>query len=432
MPATPPDRLLSRPFVVVTLACAAFFVSFGSTIPVLPRYVSDELGQGDAVVGLVAGSFAVSAIVLRPFIGRWGDRYGRRILIVVGCVLTAAGHLGHVVAESVPVLVAMRLLIGAGQGGFFVGAATLVADLSPPARRGEAASYFSIALYLGLGVGPFIGEALLAARSFDAVWVFAGTGGLLAAALGTTLPARVRAAAPGPTAPVAASPEAPPTPGDGAAVAPEGAGPGRRRAPLFHPAGIGPGAVLGLGVIGFVGFNTFVPLFGEGIGLDDVAPVFLLYSFVVVSVRLFGARLPDRLGPARAGSAALAATGGGLLVAATWQAPVGLYVGTAVLALGSSLLYPALNAAAVNAVDDDERSRVVATFTVFFEVGTALGGLVLGVVAAATTYAGAFVGGAVSAGCGLVLLWTWLVPRLGAAARPADTAGAGTAGADAA
>lgn len=407
MTAPRPDRLLSRPFVVVTLTCAAFFVSFGATIPVLPRYVSDELGQGDAMVGLVAGSFALSAIVLRPFIGRWGDRHGRRVLIVSGALLTAAGHLGHVVADSVPLLVAVRLLIGAGQGAFFVGAATLVADLSPPARRGEAASYFSIALYLGLGVGPFVGEALLAARSFDEVWVFATVGGVVAAVLGSTLPARVPTGEPVDLRVPTGEPEV-------AAVDPRPGG-GGRRAPLFHPAGLGPGAVLGLGVIGFVGFNTFVPLFGEGIGLDDVAPVFLLYSVVVVTVRLFGARLPDRLGPARAGSAALVATGGGLLVAATVQSPAGLYVGTAVLAVGSSLLYPALNAAAVNAVGDDERSSVVATFTVFFEVGTALGGLVLGVVAALTSYAGAFVGGAVSSACALALLWIWLVPRLRAA-----------------
>ena len=46
----------------------------------------------------------------------------------------------------------------------FVGAATLVADLAPPERRAEAASYFSVAVFGGLGIGPIIGEAVLRRR----------------------------------------------------------------------------------------------------------------------------------------------------------------------------------------------------------------------------------------------------------------------------
>jgi len=43
--------------------------------------------------------------------------------------------------------------MGLGEAALFVAAATLIADLSPPHRRAEAASYFSVAVYGGIGLG---------------------------------------------------------------------------------------------------------------------------------------------------------------------------------------------------------------------------------------------------------------------------------------
>lgn len=366
----------------------AFMVSFGATLPVLPRYVSDGLGQSDIAVGVVMGATAVSAIVLRPAIGRAGDARGRRVLIVGGALVTALGMAAQIPAASVPALIVARLIVGAGQGALFVGAATLVNDLAPADRRGEAASVFSVAIYVGLGFGPFLGEWLLGRASYDAVWIAVVCGLLLAAAIGLAAP---------PGLPVVDDvPAAPRT--------------GLDR--LLHPAAVGPGIVLLLGVVGFIGFNTFVPLHGEEIGLDDVAAVFLLFSFVVLTVRLLGSRLPDAHGPVVIGTIALVASTIGLLGIATWLDPLGLYLSTVPLAIGSALLYPALMAAAVNSAPDNERSSAVATFTMFFEVATALGGAVLGIVAALTSYSGAFAVAALFSLSGLAYLHLRLRAKL--------------------
>lgn len=388
MPAR--SGLLSRDFLVVTVAAAFFMVAFGATLPVLPRYVSDGLGESDVAVGVVMGSTAISAIVLRPAIGRAGDRRGRRSLMVAGALVTAVGMAAHVLASSVPLLIVARLIVGAGQGALFVGSATLVNDLAPPDRRGQAASYFSVAIYVGLGFGPFLGEWLLARTSFDTVWWAVVVGLVLAAVVGLAAPIGLPDVDPDEPPPIART--------------------GVAR--LLHPAAVGPGTVLFLGVVGFVGFNTFVPLHGEEIGLDDVAAVFLLFSFVVLVVRLSGSRLPDAYGPVVIGTVALVASIVGLVGIGAWRAPIGLYLFTVVLAVGSALLYPALMAAAVNAAPDNERSSAVATFTMFFEVATALGGAVLGVVASLSSYSGAFLAAAVFSAVGLVTLHAHLARRL--------------------
>ena len=55
--------------------------------------------------------------------------------------------------------------------------------------------------------------------------------------------------------------------------------------------------------------------------------------------------------------------------------------------------------------------RAISTFTMFFEIGTARGALILGTLADLTSKRSAFLGGAVFCFIGLVVLWKVAVPR---------------------
>ena len=45
-------RLITKPFVAVTAAAAAFFLYVGILVPIMPTFVDDELGAGEIGVGL--------------------------------------------------------------------------------------------------------------------------------------------------------------------------------------------------------------------------------------------------------------------------------------------------------------------------------------------------------------------------------------------
>jgi MFS family permease len=62
-------------------------------------------------------------------------------------------------------------------------------------------------------------------------------------------------------------------------------------------------------------------------------------------------------------------------------------------------------------VPDRERVRAISTFTMFFEIGTAVGALSLGALADVTSKRSAFLGGAAFCGAGLVVLWRVAAPR---------------------
>jgi MFS family permease len=172
--STGPALLTTPAFLAVTLASLAYFTGDGVLIPAVPRYVQGPLAAGDVAVGLVVGAFSLSAFFLRPWVGGLGDRWGRRPLMVVGAGLFTASVLGYPAASSPAALAGLRLLTGAGEACFFVGALTAVADLAPARRRGEAMSFASLALYVGIGVGPLLGEVAIERSGFAAAWALAG------------------------------------------------------------------------------------------------------------------------------------------------------------------------------------------------------------------------------------------------------------------
>ena len=65
-------------FIVTNLGLLAI----GATLPVLPRFINEELSGSDLEVGLVTGAFAFTGIVCRPIAGNLADRKGRKFAVM--------------------------------------------------------------------------------------------------------------------------------------------------------------------------------------------------------------------------------------------------------------------------------------------------------------------------------------------------------------
>jgi MFS family permease len=183
--------LVTAPFVIVTASTLAFFVFVGIAVSVMPRFIENELGGDGLAIGLNLAVFSIAAIAARPVIAFIGDRFGRRTLMIGGSLLAAAAVACTAFVSSIPVLLPLRAISGVGEAALFVGAATLIADLSPADRRAEGASYFSLAVFGGLGLGPVIGEVVLGDGRYGAVFVVAALACVLAAAIALAAPNRV-------------------------------------------------------------------------------------------------------------------------------------------------------------------------------------------------------------------------------------------------
>lgn len=396
--------LFTPAFTALAFASLAYFTAVGMLIPALPRFVEGPLGAGNATIGMVFGAFSISAVLARPAAGLFGDRRGRRPLMLGGAALFALSVLAYGLATTPAMLFGLRLIGGAGEAAFFVGMATTFADLAPPERRGEAMSLASLALYLGIGIGPVLAELTVARYGLTAVWWLSAAAAGAAVALTTRVP------------------ETRPDP-----LADAGIGDAGEPAPvrqLVHRAGLLPGFVLLASIVGMAGFVAFVPLHVLDIGMGGSGLVLAVFAGVVVLIRSVGARLPDVLGPGRAIRAALTCSATGLVLIGTWHTMLGLVVGAVVLAVGIALLTPSVFALAVAAVPPSERGQVMATTSAFIDIAFGVGPISMGFVAASMGRPAVFLAGAVAAAAGLVLV---TATRLGRPTPEVAHAGLGAA-----
>jgi len=346
------------------------FVAAGAALPVLPRFVHGPLRAGDVEVGLVIGAYSLAAVLVRPLAGRTADRRGRAPVLLVGALLTALAGVVLLAPASLPQTVAARLVQGAGEGLLFTAGSAWIVDLAPPGRQGQAIGLFGLSVWGGMTVGPLLGDELLSAAGFHAVWWMMLGVPLAGALVAWRLPEVWRTAAPR-----------------------------RERQPWIPRPVIGPGIALALANAGYATMAAFVVLHLARRGVGHGALVFAAYAAAVVGSRLVFGHLPDRLGPrASAMLAGLAEAVGLAIIAVASSLPVAL-LGGLVMGTGFSLLYPALALGVVRAVGERDRGTALGGFTAFFDIGMGLGAPLAGGIASIGGYGLAFW---TAAGIGLV------------------------------
>lgn len=172
---TPQLRQLAMIGFVTTFAFAAFESTFG--LLGRQRFGFGERGSSFIFLGL--GILLV--IVQGGLYGRLTDRFGIRALFAFGIAVLIVGLVGMSAATVWPVLIVTCALLAFGQGIASPSVTSLVTELAPPARRGEAMGYQQSSYAVGRIAGPPTAGWL-----FDHVGVWAPyvtAGGLCALAL---------------------------------------------------------------------------------------------------------------------------------------------------------------------------------------------------------------------------------------------------------
>jgi EmrB/QacA subfamily drug resistance transporter len=118
---------------------------------------------------IVVGYLLASATIV-PVYGRQGDLRGRRDLLLVALGVFTAGSLACGVAQSLPQLVAARVLQGLGGGGLMVLSQALIGELVPPRERARFQGYFATVFTAASIGGPVLGGIVVSHVSWR--WLF--------------------------------------------------------------------------------------------------------------------------------------------------------------------------------------------------------------------------------------------------------------------
>ena len=168
--------------------------------------------------------------------------------------------------------------------------------------------------------------------------------------------------------------------------------------------------MLATGIAALSVYFAFIPDHSREVGLAGSAGLFLVYSAVSLSLRLLAAKVPERLGAHRTVSIALVTLTLSLVLISSVAEPWALWLGAAGIGAGMAFMYPSLMANVVNRVGDHERASALSSFTMFFEVGTVVGGVALGAVGQIFDKRAGFLGAALIALSGLWALWNRVEP----------------------
>ena len=167
--------------MMISVSTVLVMAGQGVIAPVLPLFAR-QFGVGAAVVGLTLSIYALARLILNVPLGLLSDRYGRRMLLVGGPLVTGAGMLGSGLAPDIGQLLAWRFVAGAGSAMYMTGAMVYIADISSPENRARFIGTNQGALLLGVSIGPAIGGLLAEGFGLRAPFLTVAALALIAAA----------------------------------------------------------------------------------------------------------------------------------------------------------------------------------------------------------------------------------------------------------
>jgi MFS family permease len=133
-----------------------------------------ELGASPTVIGLLVSCYGGARLMANLPSGLASERFGRRRMMQLGCVLLIVASFGIVLTHSIEAFFVGILLLGLASASFMTAALAAVADLGTPGQRLRDASLYQAANMTGTALGPAIGGLIAAGWGYSAPYFVNG------------------------------------------------------------------------------------------------------------------------------------------------------------------------------------------------------------------------------------------------------------------
>lgn len=167
-PRLPPEQARK---VVLGLVVAIFLAAIDQTIVAVALLAIGRDLLGFTLMPWVVAGYLVASTVATPIYGKLSDIHGRRRMMMVAIGIHLCGSALATVAQTMPQLIAFRLLQGVGAGGLLALAQAAIADIAPGHERGRYQAYISGTFAVAALLGPVVGGVLTHYLSWRAIFV---------------------------------------------------------------------------------------------------------------------------------------------------------------------------------------------------------------------------------------------------------------------
>ncbi|WP_010283590.1 MFS transporter [Bacillus timonensis] len=355
------QKLWTKDFINLSLSNFFVFLTFYYLLVSLPVYTLNDLGGNELEAGLMVTVFLFSAIIIRPFAGKWLNTIGRKKVLSLSLLIFMISSLFYFFTPSIYSVLLLRLIHGIGFGMATTAAGGIVADIIPDSRKGEGMGYFIMSNNLAMVIGPFLGLSLMNKSGMNSVFLLGAICSILALATGyfTKVPARMQE------------------------NSEQQASTKMSFADLFEVPAIKISIVGGLLGIVYSSLLSFVSVYAQEIGLFEVSSFFfVVYAVVLILSRPFTGRWFDQYGANKIIYPSIVLFAIGMLLLGISTTSLVFLVAAALIGLGWGTLFPSFQTIAVQAAAPTRRGTATATFLSIYDTGIALGSSIVGLLSA--------------------------------------------------
>lgn len=361
----------NRSFLALCALILVNQIGFGIITPVLPAYAR-TFGLGAGAIGLVIGIYGFARFVANVPAGQLAERRGRRPVLIIGTIITAVAAALMATADSLPQLLAYRLLAGLGAATVITGGQIMVGDMATPENRGRMMSTYQGFFLFGVTAGPVAGGFLADWFSLRASFIAYAAFSAAAAVMAMVMIRETR-------------PEYPPAPArteaDGETPEPESTHDAVRRT-VFSAGFILVSAVSLTQFIGRTGaLFTVVPLLGTetlNLSASDIGIAFTVVNILNIGTVYFSGAFADRYGRKPVIAPATLVAGLGMAMFAFSGSETMFMLSAAMWGLGAGISGPAPAAYVADLAPGKTRPQVFGYFRSVSDAGYIIGPIALG------------------------------------------------------
>src|SRR5215469_7932638 len=161
--ASLPGTVPKFPALLATLLGAALMINYvdRGTISTAAPLIKSEFQLDPFQMGLLLGTFFATYVISQPFVGILVDRLGAARVLAAGFTLWSVGTFLTGLSSGITALVALRLVMGAGESVCYPSGFALIAQRVAHEQRARATAIMQVGSVVGPALGTLVGGAIM-------------------------------------------------------------------------------------------------------------------------------------------------------------------------------------------------------------------------------------------------------------------------------
>ncbi|WP_180170574.1 MFS transporter [Acinetobacter sp. YH12027] len=355
--------LWNKSFVFCLCNNLFLFSYYFALLTILPIYIMKELGGSIQQAGMALTLFLVSSIAIRPFSGMIIERFGKANSVRISGFIFVVFALSYLWIDSMWSLLVIRFLHGFWFSILTTVNVPIVNDYIPDHRKGEGMGYFVMSTNLGVVIGPFLALSMIQFSSFSTL--FAVLALLVAVGYIFTWLVQIQEYVQHKSSDQASQ---------SAAI---------QWRDVIETRVLAISFVALLTAFAYSSVMSFITAYAELKHLLAYTSIFfIVFAVSMLIVRPWVGKVYDRKGPSAVIYPSFICFAIGLVIVSFLTNQWVLWISAVFMGIGYGSVFPCLQTVAIQTVEKARMGHAISTFFALFDIGLAVGSVIMGVLIA--------------------------------------------------